>query len=300
VGRTPEHGPVGDADRLTGPAVDEQASASRIYDCLLGGSHHFAVDREAAQEVLEVYPHATAAAQANRAFVRRAVRAILDRGVRQFIDLGSGIPTTVGNPHDVARDVAPDVAVVYVDRDPIAVGVGKALERTEEAERPGRRRVAMVEADLREVDAVLHDPATLDLIDFDKPVGLLMVAVLHFIPDSDHPSQIIQRYRDALVPGSLLAMSHACVDDQPELAKVMPTLDQQYRSRAGVPVIARPVSELRRLTKRFGVVLPPGWVPTASWRPEETPFRSSEATGNGYASLILRTTKPRKASNHHE
>jgi trans-aconitate methyltransferase len=279
--------------------VDENASASRIYDYLLGGSHHFAVDREAAQNVLEVYPHATAAAQANRAFVRRAVRATLDRGVRQLIDLGSGIPTTVGNPHDVVRDIDPDVTVVYVDHDPIAVAVGKALERTEEAERPGRR-VAMVEADLRDIDAVLHDPATLDLIDFDKPVGLLMAAVLHFIPDSDHPGQIIQRYRDALAPGSLLAISHACVDDKPELAKVMPTLDQQYRSTAGVPVIARPVSKLRRLTKRFGMLLPPGWVPTASWRPEETPFRSGEATGSGYASLTLRTTKLKKASNHHE
>jgi SAM-dependent methyltransferase len=286
---TPQRGPGGDADRpIDYSAVPgETASASRIYDFLLGGSHHWAVDRDAVERILEVYPHAAAAAQANRAFLRRAVRVMLDSGVRQFLDLGSGIPTTVGNVHDVARTVDPAVTVVYVDTDPIAVQVGKALERREAAEH--RKRLAMVDADLRDAESVLHDPATTDLIDFDKPVGLLMVAVLHFIPEGDDPGRIIERYRDALVAGSLLAMSHACTADRPELAEVVTDLDRQYRSATGVPVVARSVPQLYELTGRFGSVLPPGWVPTMLWRPEENVGRwSEEMSGNGYASLTLR------------
>jgi SAM-dependent methyltransferase len=286
---TSEQGPGGDAGRPSDYSAvpGETASASRIYDYLLGGSHHWAVDRDAVEKILEVYPRAAAAAQANRAFLRRAVRVMLENGVRQFLDLGSGIPTTVGNVHDVARAVDPDVTVVYVDTDPVAVQVGRALERREQAQH--RRRVAMVGADLRDVDSVLRDPATTDLIDFDKPVGLLMVAVLHFVPDGDDPGRIIGRYRDVLAPGSLLAMSHACTDDRPELAEVVTDLDRQYRSATGVPVVARSVPQLYELTGRFGTVLPPGWMPTMLWRPEETIGRwSEELSGYGYASLTLR------------
>jgi SAM-dependent methyltransferase len=199
----------GERARNTGDPVGEwveidttKPSVSRVYNFLLGGSHNFAADRIAAGELLAREPLAGFYAQANREFLWRAVWFLLDAGVRQFIDLGSGIPA-VGNVHEVAQRVAPKARVVYVDIDPIVVEHNRHILN-------GNAYATAIRVDLRRPEVVVNHPATRRLIDLAAPVGLLAVAVLHFIPDADDPAAILSRYRRLLAPGSFLAMSHAC------------------------------------------------------------------------------------------
>ncbi|MBT0769137.1 SAM-dependent methyltransferase [Kineosporia sp. J2-2] len=175
-------------------------SAARVYDYFLGGAHNFAPDREMARRILDLHPTAEANAQANRAFLHRAVRHLVQQGVRQFIDLGSGIPT-VGNVHEVAQREAPDARVVYVDIDPIAVAHSQLIL-------DGVRNAAVVNADLRRPKEVLAAPQLAGLIDFSEPVAFLMVAVLHFIPESDRPEDTIAELHAVAAPGSYLVISH--------------------------------------------------------------------------------------------
>ena len=178
-------------------------SSARIYDALLGGNHNFAADREAAKKLLEAIPYAAELARANRAFLNRAVNFMIDAGVRQFLDIGSGIPT-VGNVHEIAQARVSDARVVYVDIDPVAVA------HSEEILRDNPWAVA-VQADLRFPEAVLDTPAVRDLLDRTQPVGLLLVSMLHFVTD-DEAFQAVDQIRDALPPGSLVALSHGVVD----------------------------------------------------------------------------------------
>jgi hypothetical protein len=176
-------------------------SPARVYDYLLGGRHNFASDRALADQMLAVEPDARRWAAANRGFLGRAVERLLDTGVRQFIDLGAGIPT-VGNVHDIALGATSDARVVYVDVDQVAVTHSRHLVADVSD------RVGVVRADLRTPDAVLGDPVTQRLIDFDRPVGILMVAVLHFVSDADDPLAVLATYRDAVPAGSGLVISH--------------------------------------------------------------------------------------------
>ncbi|MEU4745246.1 SAM-dependent methyltransferase, partial [Actinosynnema sp. NPDC023658] len=179
-------------------------SPARVYDVHLGGAHNFRVDREAAQRITEAMPDLPRVLRANRAFLRRAVRYLVGRGITQFLDLGSGTPTP-GNVHEVARDADPDCRVVHVDVDPVAVAHSRvALGGTD--------RAAVVEADLRRPRDVLTHPDALRTLDLTRPVGVLMFAVLHFVPDADEPGVIVREYLDAVVPGSYLALSHAGAD----------------------------------------------------------------------------------------
>lgn len=187
------------------PAVDTaKVSAARIYDYLLGGKDNFAVDRTAAEQMLAAAPYAGEMARANRGFLHRAVRYMVrDCEIRQIIDLGTGIPTSP-NVHETAQTEGPDTTVLYIDNDPVVMAHNRAILATE----PGTLTLLR---DLREPETVLDDAAVRKLIDFDRPVGLLFVAVLHFVSLEQAPA-LLARYRDAVPPGSGLAISALCRD----------------------------------------------------------------------------------------
>ena len=160
---------------------------ARIYDYLLGGKDNFPADREVAEQLLAIAPVAHDVVEDNRAFLRRAVRVLTrEAGIRQFIDLGSGLPTQ-GNVHEIVQAIAPDARVVYVDNDAMVVTHGRALLA-------GDNTVA-IQADLREPEVILGHPEVRELIDFDQPVALLLMAILHFIPDEQDPWGIVARFR---------------------------------------------------------------------------------------------------------
>jgi hypothetical protein len=182
-------------------------SPARLYDYYLGGTNNFAVDRAAAEKMRELVPELFAMAWANRGFHQRAARWIAERGVRQFIDIGSGLPTT-GNTHEVVKQVTPDARVIYADIDPMVAAQSAALITD-----PSTTRLIM--ADLREPDALLGHPDLQELIDLRQPVGLLMTAVLHFVSDGSDPRGLVARYLSALAPGSYLAISHITKDQIP-------------------------------------------------------------------------------------
>jgi SAM-dependent methyltransferase len=230
-------------------------SAARVYDYYLGGSHNFAADRRMAQEAMRMWPELPQIMQTNRAFLRRAVQYVVGAGVRQFIDIGSGIPTA-GNVHEVAQRAAPDARVVYVDVDPVAVTHSRAILG-------GDPRTAVVQADLRDPDRVLGDPAVRDLIDLRQPVAVLLVAVLHFIPTSDDPAGVVARFWDAVAPGSYLVISHASYEGQPDLT----TTHQRLYTRTATPITMRSRAEIADLFNGFKLV-DPGLVYLPLWRPE--------------------------------
>lgn len=250
-------------------------SAARIYDYWLGGTHNFAVDREIAQGVTAVIPDTAQIMQANRAFLHRAVSFLVGQGIRQFLDLGSGIPT-LGNVHEEAQRAAPDAKVVYVDIDPVAVAHSCHILT-------GNANADAIQGDLRDVEAILDDPAVRGLIDFDRPVAVLMMAVLHFVPDSDDPPGIIARFTDALVPGSYLVLSHGTQDGlSPE---AMRTATEMFR-RTSTPFNSRNRDTVMAWFDGFELV-EPGLVWSVLWRPEhpddvvDVPERSAAYVGVG-------------------
>jgi len=206
------------------PGVDaSKPSVARIYDCLLGGVNNFAVDQAAAELMKARAPELVDAAFANRGFHQRAAKWIAELGVRQFIDLGSGLPT-VGNTHEVVRKVQPDARVVYVDNDPMVKVYGSRLLEGDDA-------AAVVLADLREPDEVLGSEAIRQLIDFGEPAAVMMTAVLHFVSHEDDPAAIVARYAAALAPGSYLVLSHTTGDQKPPRA--VEAMNEAGRRSAG-------------------------------------------------------------------
>ncbi|MEV0678009.1 SAM-dependent methyltransferase [Actinosynnema sp. NPDC050436] len=236
------------------PDIDlTRPSAARVYDYYLGGAHNFAVDREMARQAIGMWPELPLIMQANRAFLRRAVEHCSARGVRQFLDLGSGIPTA-GNVHEVARAVDPGARVAYVDNDPIAVTYSKSILGDDP-------QTIAVQEDLRHPDAVLA--AARDLLDLSQPVAVMMVAVLHFVTDEDGPADVVAAYRDAMAPGSHLVVSHATRDGQDDQADSHQDL---YRQRTATPMTMRSHDQVRALLAGFDVV-EPGVVHLPLWRP---------------------------------
>lgn len=232
----------------------EVPSAARIYDYVLGGGHNFEQDREVAERLLEAVP-AREMARLNRGFLRRAVLFLVDAGIRQFLDLGSGIPT-VGNVHEVACGAAPSCRVMYVDIEPIAVAHSRLLLADDD-------NASVLRADLREPETVLTSPETRWLLDLDQPLGLLMVGVMQFVPDSDDPWGIVARYRARLAPGSYLAMSHFTPDGMPEeMASAVEVFKHTQE-----PAHPRPHDQVMRLFDGFELI-EPGLVYTSQWRPE--------------------------------
>jgi SAM-dependent methyltransferase len=258
------------------PGIDtSKASIARVYDWWLGGEHNFRADQDAARTLIAVEPKVRAIARANRAFLGRAVRCLADAGIRQFLDIGSGIPTA-NNVHQIAHEAAPGSRVVYVDSDDVAVAHSKLIL-------DGVPNATVIHADLRDPEAILDHPETRRLLDLTQPVGLLLAAVLHFIPDSDDPAGIVADLRDALAPGSYLAISHTCRDALPDLATAFSAV---YNSRVDGQPVFRTRDQIASFFDGFSL-LDPGLVWLPEWRPDspddvpDDPASYSAAAGIG-------------------
>lgn len=234
----------------------DRPTVARLYDYLLGGQHNFAGDREFARKVLLAEPHAKYVVAENRAFLGRAIRYLLCEGIRQFIDLGCGIPTQE-NVHEIAQKFDPEARVVYVDNDPVAVGHSRQILRDGVG-------AAVIEADLRDPISIVGHPAVASLIDFSEPVGLLMVAVLQFVPDSDDPVGVVGRFASTVAPGSHVVMSHVTRDAAPEAAARVKDL---YKSTSA-PLYPRTRAEIMQFFAGLDLV-EPGLVYLPSWRSDE-------------------------------
>lgn len=252
----------------------DSPSASRMYDYYLGGSHNFAADRQVAERALAILPDIPLLAQLNRAFLRRAVAYCVEAGARQFLDVGSGIPT-LGNVHEVAQRAAPGARVMYVDIDPVAVAHSRAILA-------GNPQADVIQADLRRPADVLGHPRLRALLDLDQPVALLLVAVLPFVCDADDPAGILRTFHAALAPGSHLVISQTTDEGDREHFERLMGL---YRGAAH-PFTVRSRGEVTALFDGFDLV-EPGVVWTPQWRPDapdeagERPERSNMYGGVG-------------------
>ena len=231
-------------------------SMARTYDFLLGGGHNFGPDRDLAVRVEQLMPGAGKIARLNRAFLGRAVRYLTDQGIDQFLDIGSGIPT-VGNVHEVAQKQHPGARVLYVDKDPIAVAHSELmLARNDNADILG--------ADMRDPESILTSVEARRLLNFNRPVALLLVMMIHWIPDQDDPFAVIARYRDALPPGSFLALSHVTADQRED--QIGNAQDMIQQSRSADQLTPRTHAEILRFFDGFDLV-EPGLVGCGLWRP---------------------------------
>lgn len=248
-----------DAGVTPSPLVDIRIpSAARMYDYWLGGAHNFEPDRELAAKVERDAPNAPLFAVRNRAFLRRAVKYLVSQGVTQFLDLGSGLPT-VGNVHEIAQRLDPACRVVYVDRDPIATAFAEKILLDEKI-----GGVGCVAGLLQDVDAILASAEVKRLIDFSRPVGLNMAAVLHFVPESDNPAGIIAQYGEALPLGSRLVLSHALHSDTHGTTKAV----RHYETTTD-PAHLRTRAEIETLARTFGPLeLSETPVYLSEWNPE--------------------------------
>jgi S-adenosyl methyltransferase len=237
-------------------------NGARVYDYFIGGKDNFTADRAFASRILECAPKAPLGAQAGREFLRRVVRFLAaEAGIDQFLDIGSGLPTQ-GNVSEVAHEINPKAHVVYVDNDPMVYIHSKALLSD-------ATRVEIVNADIRDPAGILTDPTVLSLIDFERPVGLLMLAILHHIEDHDDPAAIAARFREAMPTGSYLAISSFRMPgaEAPELRAV--TVENEKIAAEGFGSARwREEEEIRSWFGGWELV-PPGLVSLADWHPDE-------------------------------
>jgi hypothetical protein len=240
-----------DASRLPDFRVP---SAARMYDYFLGGKDHFRADREAADKVIAAYPETRALARANRRFLTRAVWYLAEHGIRQYVDLGSGMPTSPA-VHEIARQVRPDARVVYVDSDPVAATHCRAVC-------DGDRGLAFVECDIRSPQVFLTDRRLADVVDFSAPVAFLCSAVLHFVPDEDYPKDIVAALRWRMTAGSYLVVSHAMADDASR--DVLSAIIDVYQA-ASMPAVPRTAEDIRAFFSDLDLV-EPGLVDVSQWR----------------------------------
>jgi hypothetical protein len=242
--------------RVSRAAFDASVpNVARIYDYLLGGKNNYAADRDAAVELQKVVPDVAMACRHNRQFLRRAVRYLAVRqGIGQFVDIGSGLPTA-SNTHQIAQEIRPAAKVVYVDNDPMVVSHGRALLEPF----PG---VAVVDGDLRQPAAIIGDPALKELVDLSRPVAFLLVAVLHFITDSEDPYGIVAVLRQVMAPGSFLVISHATHD---EASGEEYAAGVSVYQNASAPVVPRRHEQVRQFFDGMDLVAP-GLVSISRWR----------------------------------
>ncbi len=257
-----------DENRAGGPPFDPSvANQARIYDYLLGGKDNYAADRAAVDAVLKVAPELGFTARANRAFLGRAVRYLTaEAGIRQFLDIGTGIPTA-GNVHQVAQAIAPETRVVYVDYDPIVLAHARALLTSHEA-----GATEYIDADLRDTGKILGPAAR--LLDFTKPVAVTMLMILHVIPDSDDPQALVAAVMDAMPPGSYLALSHLGSDLLDEKAK------QGFENVVSRSAQQRYIGRTRDQLARFFTgmdVAEPGLVRVEEWHPDPDPGETGKS-----------------------
>lgn len=246
----------------------DHPNVARVYDYYLGGEANYAVDRIFGEKALERYPFVRPAAQANRLFLHRVVRYLIKQGVRQFVDIGSGVPT-MGSTHQVADEVAKDAHVVYIDNEAVAVGHSQLLLEREEV----TDRHAVIQADLRDPDLLWRRVAESGVIDTEQPVALLLIAVLHVTqpgPDgADLGPEVVARYRELLSPGSYLVISHGTDDGVPESrVREMADFGKMY-DHSATSVIWRSHADIDALFGDLPLV-EPGTTWTPSWKPEES------------------------------
>jgi SAM-dependent methyltransferase len=230
-------------------------SAARVYDYFLGGAHNFEIDRQLAEQIAAMTPNLADTMRGGRAFLRRAVAELARGGVDQFLDIGSGIPT-VGNVHEVAQGINPRARIVYVDVDPEAVAHSRSIL-------DGNEGTAVIQADLRDPDFVLSEARETGLLDFSRPVAVLLAGVVHFVPDDDRPDEILKTLRDAVAPGSYLVISHSTYEDQPrEMLEA-----QKLSAKTATEITLRSRAQV---ADYFGdwELLEPGIVHMPLWRPE--------------------------------
>ena len=252
-------GTAGPPDRDAPPRLDiTVAHQSRVYNYLLGGKDNFAIDREAAERALEAFPGLAAWARNNRAFLARAVSYLVsEAGVRQFLDLGTGLPSA-DNTHEVAQRIVPSTRICYVDNDPVVLTHARALLGSDPAGMTG-----YIDADVRDSDRVLGEAA--QILDLTQPTAVMLLAILHVIPDEDDPWQMVARYMDALPAGSFLVISHPARDIH---ASQVSELTKRFDERlGGVKSRARTHDEVARFFTGLDLV-PPGVVVTPQWRPD--------------------------------
>ncbi len=266
-------------DGSWGPAVNirsDQPTPARMYDYYLGGKDNFPVDREAAEKVKEALGAAVTydAAWENRLFLRRAVRWLAEAGIDQFIDIGAGLPTQ-GNVHEIAQQVVPDARVVYIDNDPIVLAHGRALLAD-------NATTTVITADLRSPEKILDHPELRTLIDFSRPVAVLFIAVFHFVTDEEDPARIISAFRNAMAPGSYLALTHGTMEGPPpdQIARV----EQVYKNAAS-PAVFRTRRQIEGLFTGFELV-DPGVVRPWQWHPGEEDLRTDWT----FAGVAMKTT----------
>jgi hypothetical protein len=249
----------------------DRPNAARMYDYLLGGSANVAVDRAAADELVAAVPEVVVAARANRAFLGRVVRELAERGIDQFLDLGSGIPTA-GNVHEIARQVNPAARVAYVDIESVAVSYARKLLAAEPC-------VSVTRADIREPETVLGATGVSGLLDFTRPVAILAVGILQALPDADDPAAALARYRAACAPGSYLAISHLSATSTRSAQ-----LTADVYARTPTPLQHRDRTEIARFFAGYRL-LPPGVVLVPQWRPDHPVSDRDTARANAYAGL---------------
>jgi hypothetical protein len=257
------------------PGIDtDRPALARMYDFVLGGGHHFAADREVARKILDLIPGYQNFALENRSFLRRAALHMLDTGIDQFLDLGSGL-LSFGPVHEIVHGVNPECRVVYVDNDPV-VTANVELRIGDDP------RIGVIHSDLCDVCQVLGNPTTRRVLDLRRPVGTFAVAVLHCIPDSADAARVLSRYHDQLAAGSMLAASHACGE---RLGPERIAAGRRILADAGIAAVSRTRDE-------FAALLGP-WRPDSDgvvalnwWRPEGVPNPLSDLMG--YAVMATR------------
>ena len=240
------------------PGIDTRIpNMARMYDYALGGKDNFAADRAAVEKLFSFSPENKYVPRANRRFLGRAVRFAAAQGIRQFLDLGTGLPSQ-GHVHEVVADINPDAHVVYVDNDPVVVNHAKALLVDSDS-------VTAVEADIRDSEGILADPDVTGLIDFSRPVAVLFVAVLHGIPDRDDPAGIVRSFAGCVSPGSYLILSHLTSEGHPP---ALVAQKEEIFARSNAPVSYRSRAEILRMFDGFSLVQP-GLTAVTQWRGDE-------------------------------
>ena len=265
------------ADDSPVPEIDtSRPHPARMYDYYIGGKNHFAADRAVADAALSHWPSGRIGLRENRRFLGRAVRYLAgEAGVRQFLDIGSGLPTTA-NVHEIAQAVDPSCRVVYVDIDPMVLVHARALLTS-----APEGRAAYIQADLRSPLDILSSPVVRSVLDFDQPVALMLVAVLHFLREEDRADAVLKTLLDALPPGSYLAASHLTLEHDPEGVGG----GQRVYHKAGLPMNARDSDEFASLAFSGLELVPPGVVLVSEWRPDSNAPRPTPAEVSCYGGV---------------
>ena len=260
-----------------GPEIDTtKAHPARMYDYYIGGKNHFAADRALADKALAAWPAGRLGLRENRKFLGRVVRYLArEAGIRQFLDIGSGLPAT-NNVHEVAQVAAPSSRVVYVDNDPLVLTHARAL-----LDSSPEGRTAYVQADLRAPLSIVSSPVVREVLDFGQPVALMLVAVLHFLSDEDKPDEVVGTLLDALPPGSYFAASHITQEHDPASLAA----GQQVYRDAGLPMHVRDADQFARLAFSGLEIVPPGVVLVSEWRPDSRAPRPTPAEVSCYGGV---------------